>query len=167
LYDEAWFGAGACLEKQEKWYQALHFYNKALKLHVENAEYWKAIAHAEFKVGNIISSLDAYEEASKLDSTDKEIWLNWSFIYYEQGDYQKAIDTLVPGFTEVPDDAELFYRITVYLIEAGRFKEAFNYLENALILNFDGHAMLFDFFPQIETQKALYKIIEQFRKENS
>jgi hypothetical protein len=55
----------------------------------------------------------------------------------------------------------------VYLINSGKFKEAFNYLENALILDFDGHLTLFEFFPQLETQKALYKIIEQFRKENN
>jgi hypothetical protein len=56
--------------------------------------------------------------------------------------------------------------MAAYLIEAGQFKEAFNYLENALILNFEGHTVLFDFFPKPETQKALFKIIDQFRKEN-
>ena len=66
-----------------------------------------------------------------------------------------------------PDDAEILYRMTIYLIEAGNYKEAFNYLENALILDFDGHSTLFEFFPKLETQKALYKIIEQFRKDNS
>ena len=65
-YDEAWFGAGNCLEKQEKWYQALHFFNKAVKLNAQNADYWKAAAHAEFKIGNTISSISAYEEASHL-----------------------------------------------------------------------------------------------------
>ena len=55
----------------------------------------------------------------------------------------------------------------VFMIAAGRFKGAFNYLEKALILDFEGHTALFDFFPKIETQKALYKIIEQFRKENT
>ena len=74
---------------------------------------------------------------------------------------------LAQAFQENPDDAEIFYRMTVYLIEAGQYKEAFNYLENALILDFDGHATLFEFFPKLETQKALYKIIEQFRKENT
>jgi lipoprotein NlpI len=73
---------------------------------------------------------------------------------------------LLQGMGERPDEPEFFYRMTVYLIEAGKFKEAFNYLENALILNFDGHAVLFDFFPKAESQKALYKIIDQFRKEN-
>jgi hypothetical protein len=55
----------------------------------------------------------------------------------------------------------------VYLVEAGKFKEAFTFLENALTLDFEGHKVLFDFFPKLETQKAFFKIIDQFRKENS
>jgi tetratricopeptide (TPR) repeat protein len=145
----------------------LHFFNKAVKIHSQNSEYWKAAAHAEFKIGNTISSISAYEEASNLGPEDKEVWLNWSFIYYEQGAHEKAIDVLLQGMGEIPDEPEFFYRMTVYLIEAGKFKEAFNYLENALILNFDGHSVLFDFFPKAESQKALYKVIDQFRKENS
>ncbi len=166
LYDEAIFGAGNCLEKQEKWYQALHFFNKAIKISNDNADYWKAAAHAEYKIGNTISSISAYEEASLLDPEDKEIWLNWSFIYYEQGEHQKAMEVLLQGMEEIPNEPELLYRMTAYLIEAGKFKEALNYLENALILNFDGHTVLFDFFSKLETQKALFKIIDQYRKEN-
>jgi len=166
MYDEAWFGAGNCLEKQEKWYQALHFFNKAVKLNAQNADYWKAAAHAEFKIGNTISSISAYEEASHLGPEDKEIWLNWSFIYYDRGEYEKAVDVMLQGMAEIQDEPEFFYRIAVYLIEAGKFKEAFSYLENGLILNFEGHTVLFDFFQKPETQKALYKIIDQFRKDN-
>ena len=70
MYDEAWFGAGSCLEKQEKWYQALHFFNKAVKLNPQSPDYWKAAAHAEFKIGNTISSISAYEEASQLGPDD-------------------------------------------------------------------------------------------------
>jgi tetratricopeptide (TPR) repeat protein len=131
-----------------------------------NPEYWKAAAYAEFKIGNTISSLSAFEEASHLGPDDKEIWMNWSFIYYEQGEHEKASDVLRQGMSEIPDEPEFYYRMTVYLIEAGKFKEAFTYLENALILDFEGHTVLFDFFPKAETQKALYKIIDQFRKEN-
>jgi hypothetical protein len=67
---------------------------------------------------------------------------------------------------EIPHESEFFYRMTAYLIEAGKFKEAMHYLENGLILNFEGHTQLFDFFPKPETQKALFKLIEQYRKEN-
>jgi len=166
LYDEAIFGAGNCLEKQEKWYQALHFFNKAIKLNSDNADYWKAAAHAEYKIGNTISSIIAYEEASHLDPDDKETWLNWSFIYFEQGEHDKAVEVLLQGMEEIPNEPDFLYRMAAYLIESGKFKEAFSYLENALILNFEGHTVLFDFFPKPETQKALYKIIDQYRKEN-
>ncbi len=165
LYDEAIFGAGNCLEKQEKWYQALHFFNKAIKLNNDNADYWKAAAHAEYKIGNIISSISAYEEASHLDPGDKETWLNWSFIYFEQGEHSKAVEVLEQGMEEVPNEADFLYRLAAYLIESGKFKEAFIHLEHALTLNFEGHTVLFDFFPKVETQKALYKIIDQYRKE--
>ena len=94
------------------------------------------------------------------------MWLNWSFIYYEQGEHERAIEVLLLGMSELVDEPEFFYRMTVYLIEAGKFKEALTYLETALILNFEGHTVLFDFFPKIETQKALYKIIDQFRKDD-
>ena len=77
-----------------------------------------------------------------------------------------STDAYVMMVLEIPDDPEFFYRIAVYLIEAGKFKDAFNYLENGLILNFEGHTVLFDFFQKPETQKALYKIIDQFRKDN-
>lgn len=88
-------------------------------------------------------------------------------IYYEQGDYDEAISLIMNGLETMPDDPDLYYRMTVYLIEAGKYKEAFNYLENALILDFDKHIQLFEFFPKLETQKALFKIIDQFRKGNT
>jgi hypothetical protein len=38
-------------------------------------------------------------------------------------------------------------------------------LEAALSLDYDGHVQLFEFFPELEKQKALYKIIQQYKKE--
>jgi len=87
-------------------------------------------------------------------------------IYFEQGEHNKAIDLLFDALKELPKNADLHYRLTVYMLDAGRVKEAFNSLETALILNFDGHTAIFDFFPKPEAQKALYKIINQFRKTN-
>ena len=85
------FGGGTCLSKQNKWYESLHFFNKALKLDYENAQYWLSVAKAETRIGNVVSAVDAFEEASLLDQRNKEIWLDWSHIYYEQGEYDKAI----------------------------------------------------------------------------
>ena len=101
-----------------------------------------------------------------LDPENIDIVLDWSYVYYEQGEYEKAIDIVVGALNDVPDDADLYYRATAYLLAAGKYKEAYNHLENALILNYEKHVELFEFFPKLETQKALFCIIEQFRKTN-
>ena len=72
---------------------------------------------------------------------------------------------LVENAIEVqPDEAELYYRMCAYLLSAGKYKQAYNYLENALILDFDKHYLLFDYFPELESQKALARLIDQYRK---
>jgi len=164
LWDEGWFGIGVCLDAQEKWFEALHFLRKALNLNQESAEYWLTVADTEAKIGNSISSLEAYQQSSELDPSNPEVWLRWSLLLYEQGDYDKAVEIILTGMDELPEEADLYYRVTAYLLSVGSYKEAFVYLENALLLNYEKHTVLFEFFPQVETQKALYKIIEQYRK---
>ncbi len=58
----------------------------------------------------------------------------------------------------------MYYRLVVYLIKTGKYKEAFSYLENALTLNFERHEILYELMPEIKHQKAIYKIIAQFKE---
>ncbi|MCF6359486.1 MAG: tetratricopeptide repeat protein [Cyclobacteriaceae bacterium] len=166
LYHEPIFGAGFCLGKLDRWYEAVHFFNKALKINTENALYWRSMAEADYKVGNLVSSLDAYEESAMLDSTDHQTWIDWSFLVYEQGDISKAIRLIERGLEELPEVAELHYRLTAYFLANGMHKDGLKSLENALVLNFEKHSELLEFFSELKMQKALYKIIEKHRKEN-
>ena len=70
------------------------------------------------------------------------------------------------GIEELPEEAELYYRLVVYLIKTGKYKEAFTYLENALTLDFYRHVLLYELMPELIKQKAVYKIIAQFRDQN-
>jgi hypothetical protein len=67
------------------------------------------------------------------------------------------------GLEELPKRADLYYRAVIYLIAKGLYKKGFTYLEKALFLDYEGHTVLYDYFPNLETQKALYKIIQQYR----
>lgn len=166
LYHEPLFGAGICLAKLDRWYEAVHFFNKALKIDVSNALYWRSMAEADYKVGNLVSSLDAYEESAMLNPTDPQTWMDWSFLVYEQGETAKAIKLIERGLEELPETAELHYRITAYLFANGMHKEGLKSLENALLLDFEKHTELLEFFSELKTQKVLFKLIEKHRKEN-
>ncbi|MCU0450097.1 MAG: tetratricopeptide repeat protein [Bernardetiaceae bacterium] len=162
-YDDAYYGIGCCLNAQEKWYEAIHFFRRAVNLNPEEEEYWLGLAEAEYETGNVVSATEAYERASELGPDNPDTWLDWSYILYEQGDYDKAIDLVKTGIDEVPHHAELHYRLCAYHIAAGKYSQGVAYLENALILDFDSHTVLLEFFDSLEVQKALYKIINQYR----
>jgi tetratricopeptide (TPR) repeat protein len=158
----AYFGLARCLEAQEKWMEAVHFLKKASKFFDGDVNVWLLLAKCEYSLGNIISSVQSLIKASELEPEIPEIWLDWSYIVSEQGDYERATEIIESGIDHLPDNPSLYYRAVVYLIKSSKYKEAFIYLENALTLDFEKHREMFEFFPELETQKALMKIIDQF-----
>ncbi len=162
----AWYGLGLVMDEQERWFESIHFYRKAYELNENNSLYALSLAGSEYKTGNIQSCLEYYQLAAELAPEDIKIWLEWSFVAYEQGDAERAVDLIFQGIEDNPGEAILLYRVCAYLMKAGRYKQAFTYLENALILDFDKHVELLEFFSDLETQKALIKVIDQFREED-
>jgi tetratricopeptide (TPR) repeat protein len=162
--DEAWFGLGMVLAGQERWFEALHYMRKALSLYDESGEYWLGLARCEYLVGNIVSALDAYEHATAADPASAEAWVGWASVLFEQGHHEEAADLVKTALETAPDDAELNYRAAAYLLAAGRYREAYTYLENALLLDFDKHPMLFEYLPALASQPTLLRLIDQYRK---
>ncbi|WP_394347711.1 tetratricopeptide repeat protein [Mangrovivirga cuniculi] len=132
-----------------------------------NSDYYVALGQIEYKAGNYNESLQAFEQASNHSPLNLDIWLDWSFIYYDLQEFAEACNIMEEAIDELPEEAELYYRMTIYLFCEGKYQEAFNYLENALVLDFEKHTVLYEFFPKLETQKALFKIIEQFRNNDN
>ena len=127
-------------------------------------EYWLALAAAEYQIGNLVSAVEAYEKATEVGPENKDGWLNWSILLYEQGNFDGAIDLMRNALEISPVEAELHYRLCAYLLAAGRYREAYECLENALMLDFDKHRLLFEYFPELESQQALARLIDQYRK---
>ena len=163
-WDDAWFGMGSALYEQERWLESVHFTQKAIKLNELNADYWLLLGDTESKLGNFLSSNEAYTQAVGIDPSNPDIWQNWSLLFFEQSEYGKAFEIIYDGIAELPDDADLFYRAAAYLILDGSYNEAYKYLETGLILDFDSHIQIYDFFPNLDTQKALHRIIEQYKE---
>lgn len=161
---DGWYGLGMCLIGRERWYEAVNFFKKSVRIDSEREDYWLALAQAEAKTGNFISAVEAYQHASHLNPSNPQTWLDWAEIYREQGDYSQAIGLLQSGLEECPAHADLYYRMCLYHIEAGKYKQSFGYLENALILDFDRHTVLYEWIEDINIQKALFKIISQYRR---
>ncbi|WP_038032425.1 tetratricopeptide repeat protein [Thermonema rossianum] len=161
--DEAWYGIACCFEASERWFEAIHHYEKACKLDPFNGNYYLNLAKLEFKVGHVVSALEHFQYAAELMPFDTECWLHWSYVYYEQGDYEKAIEVLQEGIDANPEEVDLLYRMVAYLLRDARFQEAIHYLERALLLDFDKHEALYEFFEDLQTQKMIFRMVEMYR----
>ena len=162
-FSEALYGMAICLDKSAKWLEAYSFIKKAIDGDEVNGEYWFLLADIESKIGNVVSAIESYEKAANLSPNNPDIWVNWSLVYHEQSDFEKAFSIVTQGMIENVDEAELNYHACVYLINLGKYRDALEYLQNALVLDFEMHTILFDFFTSLEVQKGLYKIIEQYK----
>ncbi|MDX1905365.1 MAG: tetratricopeptide repeat protein [Thermonemataceae bacterium] len=163
-WDEAWFGIGSCFYAQEKWLEAIQNFKKASQLNPDNPEYFLCLADAEQDFGSWVSADENYQIAANLDPFRAKIWLNWSYLYYQQNDYSRAIEIIEQGLEDNPENSEMLYRHIAYLMTQGQFKEAFRYLELALSLYYEEHSFLYDFFEDLEIQKALFKVIQQYKE---
>lgn len=160
----AWYGVGCCLALQERWYEATHYFGRAVLLDGQDADYLIAKGKAEYHVGNIVSSMEAYREAVNLNASNPYAWLDWSLLLYEQGEYEEAADLLQSALDEFPENTKVMYRLVAFLMLSGRYREAVSHLELALFLDYEAHEELYNFFPDTSTQKALYKLVQQYKK---
>lgn len=163
LLADGYYGVGMCLLALKSYPEAVYFFNEALSFDADNELYWLGLAQAEFKIGHIQAATAAFEKTAELDATLVELWLDWSYLYFEEENYDRAIELIHLGIEEMPDEAELWFRSSAYHMKAGLYTQALGFLENGLILDFDKHETLFEFFTDLETQKALYKLIDQYR----
>lgn len=162
-YPDALYGMAICLYKRDKWYEAYGYVRRAVDVDHSNGDYWLTLADIEMKMGNTIHALEAYERAAQLCADNPDVWINWSLTYYENGEHDKAFNIASQGLTDNIECAELHYHACVYLINQGKYREALEFLQNALNLDFGMHTILFDFFKSKEVQIGLNKIIEQYK----
>ena len=159
----AWAGLGRCFVLQDSWEQARHFFQKAIDLKPKNSEYWLARAEMDFKIGHFASAQEAYEEVLRIDSENIAAYLGWSLLLDGQNKLNEAISLLNEALNFAPENADLMYRLVAYILKKGASKEATLYLELALFIDYAKHEQLYEFFGTLESQKAIFKLIEQLR----
>ncbi len=165
--EEACFGIANCLFAQERWYETITYLRKLLHLNPEHEEYWLLLGDTEYQLGNTVGAVEAYEKSNAIFGQNPRLWLNWSWLYFEQGDLEQAFQIIEEGIEECRDDAFLCYRAVAYYISTGRFNESIDKLERAIDLDYDAHTILFDFFPEPEAQKTISRIIQQIKNNES
>ncbi|MEO0639897.1 MAG: hypothetical protein AAFY70_09230, partial [Bacteroidota bacterium] len=62
-----------------------------------------------------------------------------------------------------PTASELYYHCAAYCYEAGLDEKGLTYLENALLIDYHNHYMLFHHAPGLRQDPDVMELIEQYR----
>jgi tetratricopeptide (TPR) repeat protein len=159
----AFYGVGEALLMLNQPIQAVYFLKKATKFSPDNALYWLRMGEAERNAGNPQAAITAFERSLALEPESPETYAEYAYLFFEEGQYEEGYDILAEGLHECPDEATLYFQAAAYLLLAGRVKAALVHLENALALEPDSYKQLFTFFDDVDTQKALFKLIKEIQ----
>ena len=157
---DAWVGKGVVLDALNRPNESIHYINKAIAIEKNNADYLYILADIQKKRGFIEEAQVAYKKVTELDPENNEIWLDYSDIFYEQGDTEKAIKIINEGIKKQPGNADLLFRITVYNIAGGLYNDAYDLFELGLQTDFEKHHLLFDYAPELKSNTMLIDLID-------
>jgi len=158
--ESALIGLTNILHLQGKNKEAIHFVKKHLENDASNSANWLLLAKCEHAFGNEISAIEAYDKSLELNTKSVNTYIEYSNFYFDYEKYDLAFNIAKEGLNTIPDSAILNYMAFVYGLKAGNYKEALSFLENALFLAPEKKDMVFQYFDDIDSQKAILKIID-------
>ena len=156
--DEVFYHLGECYAAQEKWSKAYEFFRKAIRMDSEREEYYLALSETAFELGHFETAEKAYQSALELAPDNVQIWLNFAWFLLEMMRQKEALDLLEEAH-DLLIDTELHYGYTACLFATGRRQEGIQQLTSALNEDYMGYSWLFEWMPELRSDKEVNAII--------
>lgn len=157
---DAWLGMAVVKDLLNETRDGLKYTKKAIEIEPLNPIYWYAQAEFFQKLEMFEDACLSYDHVLELDPYNKEAWLDYSALLYEHNSKDMAIETLNEAIFFLPQESDLYYRLTAYYISNGSPAGASEVLADALKLNQDGYKKMLDDMPQLRKSKFIRDLLK-------
>ncbi len=162
--DEILYCIGECFAEEGKWKSAVRYYNKAIRMEDRREEYYAALGEAYFELGELIKAEDNFKIALELAPEDIHLWMQYTGFLIETDRVDDALRALQDA-EEYASGAEALYCRIACLFALGRRQEAFYWLGEALMEDYDMHRALFEMMPSLEHDPEVISMVLAQRPE--
>ena len=76
----------------------------------------------------------------------------------------EAVNSLKKALTYNENNSLFNYQIAGFYLKLGNLNDALQYLESGLMINFDKHKFLIDYFPKAKAIKEIDKLNNKYKK---
>ena len=160
----AYFRLGECHMLEEKWEEAIHYYNEAIEADADREEYLAAIAEAYFKNKNEKQAKKFFQKATEMAPELSQYWMQYATFLIKMGDSDEAFSILDEAQTYTVD-TEVLYCKAACLFAVSKRKEALKTLTQAIQENASLLKSLFILTPELEQDSEVKALIKQLTME--
>jgi tetratricopeptide (TPR) repeat protein len=111
------------LEASNQFQEASDIIDKALSEDPNNYEMWIAKSEVYLKLEKLDELLNISAKLIELKPNDIRSYLVKCKLFEHKGNYEEAIDWLLKVKEKIPDNAEIYYRLSLNLYNAKRYEE--------------------------------------------
>ncbi|MBW7846697.1 MAG: tetratricopeptide repeat protein [Bacteroidales bacterium] len=161
-FADAWAGMGVIYDEKGETRKAIHYLEKAIELDSFNNEFHLIIADLFIKIKRFDKAREHYQVVEENDPFDPDLWKDYAYMHIASGEIEKAVQILKTGLIHQPNNPGLLYRLVAALMLNKKPDQAYEYLELALSIDFEGHTDLYDFMPALKDNPRVTELILQF-----
>ena len=162
-YSDGWLGFAVAYSNINQFRDALFNIEKAIKLAPGNMYYHYFNADILFNSKDFEGAEKLYERVYESDINASGIFLDYAEALITNEKHKKALQVLVDGITQFPDESILYYRYSALMLKLGNELDAESILMLALEIAPDQSSQLFEFFPEAGKFEGIMDLIENYK----
>jgi tetratricopeptide (TPR) repeat protein len=126
-YRGVWNNLGNNAYRQQKYYQAIAFYQKELETSPAAIPY-RGVGRAYVELGKVDSAHHAFEQAIAADSLYSPAHFSLGFLFEDEGEFEKALQHARSAWQLDPENLEYRYLTGELLVKTRQYEEALSVL---------------------------------------
>lgn len=159
--DEAFFLLGECYSSDQVWYNAINAYHKAINLENRREEYYLGLAKAYLAVENYNKATVNFQMATQTGPEDTLYWREYAGFLIKMGLYDEACQVLDEAEDHTYGSDLIYCRAIIAYLQKQK-ADCLEFLEEALVENYDQHHILFEIAPELKLDKEINSMIKYF-----
>ncbi|HWQ19089.1 MAG TPA: tetratricopeptide repeat protein [Methanotrichaceae archaeon] len=144
-----WCNKGNALKDQDRYYEAIESYEKAIEIDPQFVKAWYGKGTALASLGDFKGSLISYDEALKIDPKNAEVWGHKADALQYMGRLDEAVNAYNEAIRIDPGDCDLWIDKALAVQRQGKFEESleiyYQAIESVPIYETEKLAELWDF----------------------
>lgn len=161
---DAWIGRGVVKDLQGRVRDSVKDLQQAVRLAPDHGDGWYFYANALARDERIAEAIEAFERLNHIEPENLDGWMDHADLLHRVKGPDAAYRKLREAELLHKLSPRFRYRVTSYLLQAGREQEGLLELEEALTIDPSGHQQLMAHFPEAAHMPQVLHLLELYRR---